>query len=283
MVESQPESGREIEVEINEFGNSAHAILPKELAGESAIVSTQSDIDRWLTAPVSISDLRNVLQSMSISDLRSADGDVFALEGDGVYTYTEDTRLRIEINVVREYPACRFLAIESGSVLFSHEPKIEHIEPYVDDDDVLQSIDNDRPEVIWRDDDLAGIIEGTDNITIHWIRNCELYWNGDLIEEFEFTHRDTACGDILVPLFDKTDSLEEFMDSFKYDIATLLSETPVDAFDTYFEVLADEFMSESSSEPRVVGPDEEHPNFETISMEEVATDASIIQVDGKYI
>jgi hypothetical protein len=167
-------------------------------------------------------------------------------------------------------------------MFFDHQPKIEHIEPYVDES-LLESVTDDSVDVVWRKDGIQDVLEKPDTHQSPFVFSCHVYWDNNFIHGFECTFREIKQGMTLLPLFWGEDTIEECRGTLEYDIALLLSEAPSDAYDMYFDAVGDEFITVGGVDRQVVGPDEESSSEEVIPMEEIAERASIIRIDGDYL
>jgi len=281
MSDSTQKTGETIETEIKEFGNSAHAIVPKEFVGETAVVSILSDIDQKLQLPVGVSDIRDVLQQLDSADFRSASGNSGELSS-GEYIFRDDPRLKIAISKKRDCEHIRFHRVEQLDALITHEPDPDLIAPYLDGFDV-DEIDEMMGDVLWRMDEFEGVIEdthGSKGFPHHYL--CKLYWDGDLIDEFDFEFRVSYHGDMIIPYFEEVESIEEFRDTLRYDIITALSTFPRDKFDTYLDLIGEEYIKHdfdyNPSRPTIGDSDDTD-----MTIEELAEMASIIRIGSEYV
>ena len=281
MSNSTQKTGEIIETEIKEFGNSAHAIVPKEFVGETAVVSILSDIDQKLQSPVSVSDLRDVLQQLDTTDFRSSSGNSNELSS-GEYIFRGDSRLKIAITKQHECEHIRFHNVETLDALVVHDIDAEAIVPYVDELDVAKMKEM-RGDVLWRVDELEGIIEDihdSKGFPHHYV--CKLYWERDLIDTFDFEFRVSYHGDMMLPYFKEVESIVEFRDSLRYDIITAVSTFPQDKFDKYLDVVGEEYIKHdpeyTANAPHIGdGADDD------MTVAELAEFASILRVGDVYV
>ena len=281
MSDSTQKTGETIETEIKKFGNSAHAIVPKEFVGEKAVVSILSDIDQKLQAPVGVSDLRDVLQQLDMADFRGSSGNTDGLSS-GEYIFQDDPRLKVAISREHETEHIRFHRVEQLDVLITHEPDPDTIAPYLDGFDVTE-LDEMMGDVLWRMDEFEGIIEdvpGSKGFPHHYL--CKLYWDGDLIDKFDFEFRVSYHGDMMIPYFKQVESIEEFRDTLRYDVITTLSTFPQAKFDTYLDLIGEEYIKhdlEYNLPTPIIGDGEDAD----MTVGELAEMASIIRIGSEYV
>ncbi|MCD2200955.1 DUF2080 family transposase-associated protein [Halobacterium sp. KA-4] len=238
----------QLEREVKEFGNGAHATVPREWLGETVVIRpAEENSSKALQPPITTEKLHSTLKDASREDftreIRNSDN--YPREGE--YQYDHDLRLSIDVELVYENDTAGIHDAEEGRVTHlidrpTEEELLEHTEWW--DTSMRQ------PETLGCIDPAVSGVLDQYGITYGDLYHYTIKWNGGGKRSFDFSNRLAAEGRFYLPIWSRYDSLQDYKDSSAYRVATALTEAPEEDYLKYLNTLTERGINWGEREKR---------------------------------